>query len=162
MYSEHARTALMYVDYGGDAYAGMGIKAMKSFARPRGMEPSKRPLYAAFFSLFFFFFHSRKFSRFYHRFFSISAVFVKDVSFFFSFLFFFCVTSVQSNGLFFERGKKSLSETWFYYGFLWSFERDTPRFSLLSLLSIVTSLTLEESEIFYETRLWKCCVFGEV
>ena len=39
MYSEHARTALMYVDYGGDAYAGMGIKAMKSFARPRGMEP---------------------------------------------------------------------------------------------------------------------------
>ena len=32
----------MYVDYGGDAYAGMGIKAMKSFARPRGMEPSKR------------------------------------------------------------------------------------------------------------------------
>lgn len=42
MYSEHGRTALMYVDYGGDAYAGMGIKAMKSFARPRGMEPSKR------------------------------------------------------------------------------------------------------------------------
>ncbi|OAD60588.1 hypothetical protein WN48_05105 [Eufriesea mexicana] len=40
MYSEHARTALMYVDYGGDAYAGMGIKAMKSFARPRGMEPT--------------------------------------------------------------------------------------------------------------------------
>lgn len=42
MYSEHGRTALMYVDYSGDAYAGMGIKAMKSFARPRGMEPSKR------------------------------------------------------------------------------------------------------------------------
>lgn len=38
MYSEHARTAHMYVDYSGDAYAGMGIKAMKSFARPRGME----------------------------------------------------------------------------------------------------------------------------
>lgn len=42
MYSEHARTALMYVDYGGDAYAGMGIKAMKSFARPRGMERCER------------------------------------------------------------------------------------------------------------------------
>ncbi|EFN88111.1 hypothetical protein EAI_03622 [Harpegnathos saltator] len=25
----------MYVDYGGDTYAGMGIKAMKSFGRPR-------------------------------------------------------------------------------------------------------------------------------
>lgn len=32
----------MYVDYGGDAYAGMGIKAMKSFARPRGMERCER------------------------------------------------------------------------------------------------------------------------
>lgn len=41
MYAEHARTPLMHVDYGGDAYAGMGIKAMKSFARPRGTEPTQ-------------------------------------------------------------------------------------------------------------------------
>ncbi|XP_006565603.1 ETS-like protein pointed isoform X5 [Apis mellifera] len=44
MYSEHARTALMYVDYGGDAYAGMGIKAMKSFARPRDIPAQVPPL----------------------------------------------------------------------------------------------------------------------
>jgi hypothetical protein len=36
MCSDYARSALMYVDYSGDVYAGMGIKAMKSFGRPRG------------------------------------------------------------------------------------------------------------------------------
>lgn len=36
MCSDYTRSALMYVDYGGDTYAGMGIKAMKSFGRPRG------------------------------------------------------------------------------------------------------------------------------
>lgn len=59
MYSEHARTGLMYVDYGGDAYAGMGIKAMKSFARPRGMEPSERTVASRLFPFtrnFFLFF----------------------------------------------------------------------------------------------------------
>jgi len=36
MCSDYTRSALMYVDYGGDTYAGMGIKAMKSFGRSRG------------------------------------------------------------------------------------------------------------------------------
>ncbi|XP_076228814.1 ETS transcription factor pointed isoform X5 [Nomia melanderi] len=44
MYAEHARTPLMHVDYGGDAYAGMGIKAMKSFARPRDIPAQVPPL----------------------------------------------------------------------------------------------------------------------
>ncbi|XP_012149094.1 ETS transcription factor pointed isoform X4 [Megachile rotundata] len=44
MYSEHSRTALMYVDYSGDVYAGMGIKAMKSFARPRDIPAQVPPL----------------------------------------------------------------------------------------------------------------------
>lgn len=39
MCSDYPRSALMYVDYGGDTYAGMGIKAMKSFGRPRGRNP---------------------------------------------------------------------------------------------------------------------------
>nr|XP_034186044.1 protein C-ets-1 isoform X3 [Osmia lignaria] len=44
MYSEHSRTALMYVDYSSDVYAGMGIKAMKSFARPRDIPAQVPPL----------------------------------------------------------------------------------------------------------------------
>lgn len=36
MCSDYTRSALMYVDYGVDTYAGMGIKAMKSFGRLRG------------------------------------------------------------------------------------------------------------------------------
>lgn len=36
MCSDYTSLALMYVDYGGDTYAGMGIKAMKSFGRSRG------------------------------------------------------------------------------------------------------------------------------
>ncbi|KAG7199300.1 hypothetical protein KM043_018154 [Ampulex compressa] len=34
----------MYVDYGGDTYAGMGIKAMKSFGRPRDIPAQVPPL----------------------------------------------------------------------------------------------------------------------
>ncbi|XP_011631708.1 ETS-like protein pointed isoform X2 [Pogonomyrmex barbatus] len=44
MYSDYARSALMYVDYGGDAYAGMGIKAMKSFGRSRDIPAQVPPL----------------------------------------------------------------------------------------------------------------------
>ncbi|KAL6267364.1 hypothetical protein P5V15_000439, partial [Pogonomyrmex californicus] len=44
MYSDYARSALMYVDYGSDAYAGMGIKAMKSFGRSRDIPAQVPPL----------------------------------------------------------------------------------------------------------------------
>lgn len=35
--TDFTRAALMFVDYN-DAHVGMGIKAMKSFGRPRGTE----------------------------------------------------------------------------------------------------------------------------
>ncbi|KAL6440225.1 hypothetical protein ACFW04_003069 [Cataglyphis niger] len=44
MCSDYAKSALMYVDYGGDTYAGMGIKAMKSFGRPKDMPAQVLPL----------------------------------------------------------------------------------------------------------------------
>lgn len=51
MCSDYPRSALMYVDYGGDTYAGMGIKAMKSFGRPRGRNPKDEAEVASLFGL---------------------------------------------------------------------------------------------------------------
>lgn len=51
MCSDYTKSALMYVDYGGDAYAGMGIKAMKSFGRSRGRNLKDRVNRSHFVSL---------------------------------------------------------------------------------------------------------------